>query len=103
MQRIYGRYHGGLSRRRRPVKGSIQYQGSGEGGVVRPRSLSKQLCAARLNRGLSVAEVANQVGVSTASIYFWESGRMRPWDANLAALCKVLKLPIRATRQIAGA
>jgi transcriptional regulator with XRE-family HTH domain len=58
---------------------------------------------ARLRRGLSVAQVAEQVGVSTASVYFWERDRVRPRDANLTALCKVLKLPIRATRELAAA
>jgi transcriptional regulator with XRE-family HTH domain len=58
---------------------------------------------ARLRRGLTVSEVAEQVGVSQASIYFWERDRTRPRDANLAALCKVLKLPIRATRALAAA
>jgi len=71
--------------------------------MARPKSLSRQLHAARVDRRLSVAELAAELGVSTASIYFWESGRVRPRDANLAALCKVLKLPIRATRQLAGA
>jgi DNA-binding transcriptional regulator YiaG len=71
--------------------------------MARPKSLSRQLHAARVARRLSVAEIADQLGVSTASIYFWESGRVRPRDANLTALCKVLKLPIRATRQLAGA
>jgi len=63
-----------------------------------------QVRTARLRRrGLSVAELAEQVGVSTASIYFWEQDRARPRDANLTALCKVLKLPIRATRELAAA
>jgi DNA-binding XRE family transcriptional regulator len=57
----------------------------------------------RIRRRLSVAEVAEQVGVSTASIYFWENDYVRPRDANLSALCKVLKLPIRATREMAAA
>jgi transcriptional regulator with XRE-family HTH domain len=71
--------------------------------MARPKSLSRQLRVARIGRGLSVAELADQVGVSTASIYFWESGRVRPRDVNLVALCKILKLPIRATRLLAGA
>jgi transcriptional regulator with XRE-family HTH domain len=57
---------------------------------------------ARIKRGLSVAEVAEQVGVSPSSIYFWETDRVRPRDANLTALCKALKLPIRATREMAA-
>ena len=58
---------------------------------------------ARIKRHLSVAEVAEQVGVSTASIYFWETDYCRPRAENLNALCKVLKLPIRATKAIAAA
>jgi transcriptional regulator with XRE-family HTH domain len=57
---------------------------------------------ARLKRGLSVAELAGQVGVSTASVYFWERDHCRPRDDNLAALCRTLKLPIRATRAMAA-
>ena len=71
--------------------------------MARQKSLSKQLRAARLNRGLSVATVANQIGVSAVSIYLWEMGRARPRDTNLVALCKALKLPIRATREHVGA
>ena len=70
--------------------------------MPRKPSLSRYLRDARLKRGLSVAEVAEEVGVSAASIYFWETDRVRPRDANLSALCKVLKLPIRATREMAA-
>ena len=57
---------------------------------------------ARIKRGLSVAEVAERAGVSVSSIYFWETDRVRPRNANLSALCKVLKLPIKATREMAA-
>ena len=70
--------------------------------MARKPSLSRYLRDARLKRGLSVAEVAERVGVSAASIYFWETDRVRPRDANLSALCKVLKLPVRATREMAA-
>ena len=56
----------------------------------------------RIKRGLSVADVAEQVGVSQTSIYFWERDHCRPRDGNLAALCRTLKLPIRATRALAA-
>jgi DNA-binding XRE family transcriptional regulator len=56
---------------------------------------------ARIKRHLSVAEVAEQVGVSAQSIYFWETDHCRPRYENLSALCKVLKLPVRATREMA--
>ena len=59
---------------------------------------------ARIRRGfIEVSDVAEEVGVSTASIYFWETDHCRPRDANLTALCKTLKLPIRATREMAAA
>jgi transcriptional regulator with XRE-family HTH domain len=71
--------------------------------LPRKPNFARYLHDARTKRGLSVAEVAEQVGVSTASIYFWETDRVRPRDANLSALCKVLKLPIKATREMAAA
>ena len=70
--------------------------------MPRKSSLSRFLHDARIKRGLSVAEVAEQVGVSQASIYFWENDRVRPRDANLTALCKALKLPVRATKAMAA-
>ena len=71
--------------------------------LPRKPNFAQYLREARIKRRLSVAEVAEQVGVSTASIYFWETDHVRPRDANLSALCKVLKLPIRATREMATA
>ena len=73
------------------------------GKLPRKPSFARYLRDARIKRGLSVAEVADEVGVSTASIYFWENDHVRPRDANLSALCKVLKLPVRATREMAAA
>ncbi len=66
-------------------------------------NLARHLRDARIKRGLSVVEVAEQVGVSQSSIYFWETDYCRPRDANLSALCKVLKLPVKATREMAAA
>jgi transcriptional regulator with XRE-family HTH domain len=71
--------------------------------MAKKPSLSRHLRDARLKRGLTVAELAESIGVSQASIYFWETDRVRPRDANLTALCKALKLPIRATREMAAA
>ena len=69
--------------------------------MPRKPNFARYLRDARTRRGLSVAEVAEQVGVSQSSIYFWETDRVRPRDANLSALCKVLKLPVRATKAMA--
>lgn len=71
--------------------------------MARKSSFSRYVRDARLRRGLSVAELADAVGVSPSSVYFWETDRVRPRDANLTALCKTLKLPIRATREMAAA
>lgn len=70
--------------------------------LPRKPSLSRHLRNARIERGLTVASVAEQVGVSTVSVYLWEMGRVRPRNTNLSALCKVLKLPIRATKAMAA-
>jgi DNA-binding XRE family transcriptional regulator len=70
--------------------------------LPRKPSLSRYLRDARIKCGLSVVDVAEQIGVSTASIYFWETDHCRPRAENLSALCKVLKLPIRATKAMAA-
>jgi transcriptional regulator with XRE-family HTH domain len=71
--------------------------------MARKVDFSRMVRDARLRRGLSVAEVVERVGVTPTSIYFWETDHCRPRDANLSALRKVLRLPIRATREIAAA
>jgi transcriptional regulator with XRE-family HTH domain len=69
--------------------------------MPRKPNFAQHIRNARIKRKLSVAEVAEQVGVSDSSIYFWETDHCRPRDANLSALCKVLKLPLRATKVMA--
>ena len=70
--------------------------------LPRKAKFAQHLRDARIRRGLSVAEVAEQVGVSQSSIYFWETDHCRPRDGNLAALCRALKLPIKATRAMSA-
>jgi transcriptional regulator with XRE-family HTH domain len=70
--------------------------------LPRKPSLGRYFRDARIQRGLTVATVAERTGVSAQSIYFWESDRVRPRDENLSALCKVLKLPVRATKAMAA-
>lgn len=48
-----------------------------------------------------MAEVARQVGVTGPCVYFWETGRTKPRGKNMSALCRVLKLPVRATKAMA--
>lgn len=64
----------------------------------RKSRFSSFLRDARIKRRLTVAEVADRVGVSMACVYLWEEGRTRPRDRNLVALCKALKLPIDTVR-----
>jgi transcriptional regulator with XRE-family HTH domain len=70
--------------------------------LPRKPDFARYIRNARTKRRLTVVEVAEQVGVSTSSIYFWETDHCRPRDVNLSALCKVLRLPIRATREMAA-
>jgi transcriptional regulator with XRE-family HTH domain len=70
--------------------------------LPRKPSFGTHIRDARIQRGLTVATVAERAGVSAPSIYFWESDRVRPRDENLSALCKVLKLPVRATKEMAA-
>jgi len=71
--------------------------------LARKIPFHRYLRDARLARGMSVSEVAERVGVTSPCVYFWEMGRTRPRDANLVALCKALRLPIRETRDLAAA
>jgi transcriptional regulator with XRE-family HTH domain len=70
--------------------------------LPRQPNFARYLRNARIERGLTQAEVARQVGVSVVSIYLWETGKTRPRAENLSALCKVLKLPVRATKAMAA-
>jgi len=85
-----------MTRVRRPLIRELENK------LPRKPSFAQYVRDARIKRRLSVAEVADAVGVSQASIYFWETDHCRPRDANLSALCKVLKLPVRATREMAA-
>jgi transcriptional regulator with XRE-family HTH domain len=69
--------------------------------MARKPSLPGYLRNARIKHGFSVAELAEHAGVSVASVYLWETDKTRPQDANLFALHNVLKLPVRATREVA--
>ena len=71
--------------------------------MARKPNFARHLRDARIKRRLSVLELAEMVGVSGPCVYFWEAGRTKPRDANLNALCKALKLPIRATKAMAAA
>ena len=70
--------------------------------LPRKTSLSHIFRNARIGRGLTQAEVARQVRVTGPCVYFWETGKTRPQGQNFSALCKALKLPVRATKAVAA-
>ena len=70
--------------------------------MPRKTSFGTYLRKARLKQKLRVRDVAAQMDVGDAAIYRWETDNRRPKDANLTALCKVLKLPVRATKAMAA-
>ena len=65
-------------------------------------TLSQQLRDAGTKRRISVADLAATIGVTTPAVYHWENGVNQPRPDHLHALCKALKLPIRATRELAA-
>ena len=50
--------------------------------------------AARLRRGLTLAEVGNALGVTRQYVYSLESGRRNPGRKHLAKLAEVLGLQL---------
>ena len=59
--------------------------------MARKPGFSRLIRDTRIERGLSVTEVAERVGVCVACVYLWEGDRNLPRDANLNALCKVFE------------
>jgi len=70
--------------------------------LAKKPNFAQHIRDARIKRRLSVVDVAERAGVSAQSIYLWETDRVRPRDANLTELCRALKLPIRATKELAA-
>ncbi len=71
--------------------------------MARKVTFSQSIRDARQKLGKSRQELADQIGVSYASIAFWETDYCKPRAAHLTALCKALKLPVRATRELVTA
>ena len=71
--------------------------------MPRKRSFSKYIRDARIALGKSRRELADQIGVTYASIGFWETDWCRPTEKHLRALCKALKLSIPEAQELAYA
>jgi len=70
--------------------------------VPREPTFGSYIRNARQKQKLRVRDVAAKMDVSDAAIYRWETDNRRPTDANLKALCELLKLPIEAMREMAA-
>ena len=44
----------------------------------------------RINRGLTLAYIARQLGVSKPTVWAWEHGKARPVESRIAALAELL-------------
>lgn len=90
------------SGRRTAEKQSGEVQ-SEEGGNVARRFSAARLAAHRQKLGLSAADYAKLVGVSSLSIYKWEGGNVRPRAAQIEALSAVRTLSrAQALERLAG-
>jgi len=56
--------------------------------------MRRSLKAARLAKGLSVAEIAEQAGVTPAVYYKWESGERTPLIENARQIALILEKSI---------
>jgi transcriptional regulator with XRE-family HTH domain len=70
--------------------------------MAKKQTLGTILREARLKRGLTLQSVGEAIGTSGSAVSHWERGANLPSDDNLTAVCKALRLPIRATREIAA-
>ena len=52
------------------------------------------IAAARVNAGLTQAEMAEKLGVSKATIVSWERGKTVPKINQFQAFCELCKLPM---------
>lgn len=53
----------------------------------------QRLTLIRIMRGLSMQDVARQIGLTKQAISKYEQGKMQPSKATLVGMCKILKLP----------
>lgn len=61
-------------------------------GSARGPALGRKLEQARKLRGLTLAQVADSLGVSKPTVWAWEKGKARPVDERFPAIAEVLGL-----------
>lgn len=67
-----------------PPEETVQVPGAGHG------SLGKRLAKLRQERGLTLAQVAEQLGVSKPTVWAWEHDRSQPVTSRIEALAETL-------------
>lgn len=70
--------------------------------MARKPQLNTMLRTARLEKGWTLQQLADAIGVTGAAIAHWEAGKNRPREAHLTAACKALKIPLKQARELAG-
>ena len=58
------------------------------------RTNSSPIAVARLASGLTQADLSQRLGIGTATLQRWESGRTSPSAAKLKELSKFLNVPL---------
>lgn len=66
--------------------------GRASGGPGKGIALGKKLEQSRKARGLTLAQVADRLGVSKLTVWAWEKGKARPVDERFPAIAEVLGL-----------
>lgn len=56
--------------------------------------LNEKIKQIRKEKGLTLEELGNMLGLSRANMHHWESGRSKPSSKNLKALSDALKVPL---------
>lgn len=59
-------------------------------------ALAQKIVHARERLGYSQEDLANALGVSRAMVSYWESGKREPNDRQLAAIARLLHVPVAA-------
>ena len=59
------------------------------------KEIMSKLKLVRINRGISQEKLAEEIGVTRASIINWESGKKIPNIENVIAICRALKVKIQ--------
>jgi transcriptional regulator with XRE-family HTH domain len=62
-------------------------------GALEGQSFGAQLHRLRKERGLTLAQLAAQIGVSKPTVWAWEQGKARPVQGRIDALAEALDVP----------